>query len=336
MRRFLPLLLLVLLLASCGGGRDRFTLKGSFRHLQDGEFYVYSSDPSWSGFDTVRVEDGEFKYSHELTDTTILTVQYPNFMQMQVVAIPGGTVKIKGDANNLLTARISGNDDNDLLTQFRHSIVRKSPAEVLAMAEAFIKAHPASFASLVLLEKYFVNAERFDIEKINNLLALLHKAVPGRTLVSSLQSRFEPFARTLPGRPLPAFAATTLKGEKVSNATFRGKPLLIWLWSTWGPEQSYSVMQQHATMRPYRGRVGLLNVCLDADTADCRRLIRQDTVPGHVVCDRLSWESPLVRSFGVRRLPTPILVDAAGKVVCRDVDEATVMEKLKTLIKAAP
>lgn len=336
MKRILPLLLLVFLWASCGGGRDRFTLKGSFRHLQDGEFYVYATDASWSGFDTVRVEDGDFKYSHELADTTILTVQYPNFMQMQVVAVPGGTVKIKGDANNLLTAKISGNDDNDLLTEFRHSIVGKSSSRVLSMAEAFIKSHPASFASLALLDKYFITAEHFDIQKINELLTLLHQAVPGRTAVMSLQSRFEPFARTLQGRLLPPFAATTLKGEKVSNATFKGKPLLIWFWSTWGPEQSYPVVHQRVALRPYIGRLGLLSVCLDADSASCRRVVRQDTIAGHVVCDRLSWDSPLVHAFGVRRLPTSILVDASGKVVCRDADEETILRKLKTLYHGVP
>ena len=330
MKCFLSFLLSALLLASCGNSRGSFTLKGSFRHLQEGEFYVYSTDPSWSGFDTIHIEDGEFQFTHELVDTTILTVQYPNFMQMQVIAVPGGTVKIKGDANNLLTAKISGNEDNDLLTKFRHSIVKKSPVEVRALAEKFIKAHPASFASLVLLEKYYITDEHFDAGKINELLMLLYRATPGRTAVKSLQTRFEPFRCTQHGQPLPSFSAMTLKEEKINNSTFKDKPLLIWFWSTWGQEQSQPIIRERTDLRPYIGKLGILNICLDADTTGCKRVVKQDSVPGHVVCDRLSWNSPLILAFGVRSLPASILVDEAGKVICRDADEETILRQLQT------
>ena len=95
MKRFLLTLLkslpALILLTACGSSDRPFTLKGHFRHLQSGDFYVYSTDPTWQGFDTVHVDEGRFRYSRPITDTLVLTIQYPNFMQMQVIVAPGKT-----------------------------------------------------------------------------------------------------------------------------------------------------------------------------------------------------------------------------------------------------
>ena len=50
MKRFLLTLLkslpALILLTACGSSDRPFTLKGHFRHLQSGDFYVYSTDPT--------------------------------------------------------------------------------------------------------------------------------------------------------------------------------------------------------------------------------------------------------------------------------------------------
>ncbi|MGN0301361.1 MAG: DUF4369 domain-containing protein, partial [Anaerotardibacter sp.] len=93
MRKYFGILLLTILLISCGGQRGSVSVEGHFKNLQDGRFFVFSADPSWGTFDTIRITDGSFKFTHELYDTVLLTVQYPNFLQMPIVAIPGKTIK---------------------------------------------------------------------------------------------------------------------------------------------------------------------------------------------------------------------------------------------------
>ena len=70
---------------------------------------------------------------------------------------------------------------------------------------------------------------------------------------------------------------------------------------------------------------------LDADTAALHQTIKHDSLRGHIVCDRQEWNSPLVRSFGVRDVPSAILVDTAGTVIARDLNEEALGKELEHL-----
>lgn len=321
----------IILLAACGGGHGRVTVKGEFKNLQDGEFYLFSTDPAWGSFDTIHITDGSFEFSHDLEDTVLVVVQYPNFMQMQLVAIPGKTITIKGDANNLLTTRISGSEENELLTDFRRSTVKKSNTEVLRLAEKFIRSHPANFASQVVLEKYFVNVKDMDYTKILSLLSLMRKKVPDRMSLNMLSARLKPLCNTAKGKLLPAFSAVTMDGKKVNNATLKGKNSLITFWSTWSQELMNPVRDSRRILRPYLKDLKIVNISLDADTIQTRMYVKTDSIPGMNVCDCQSWRSPLVRVFGVRYLPSNILLNAQGRIVGRDLEESALLSELKKL-----
>ena len=47
----------------------------------------------------------------------------------------------------------------------------------------------------------------------------------------------------------------------------------------------------------------------------------------------MSWQSPLVQSFGVRNLPSTILVDKQGRILARDLELDAIKEKLQELLE---
>lgn len=335
MKRFLLTLLkslpALILLTACGSSDRPFTLKGHFRHLQSGDFYVYSTDPTWQGFDTVHVDEGRFRYSRPITDTLVLTIQYPNFMQMQVIVAPGKTTTIKGDANNLLETRIGGLEDNELLSDFRKSLGKQGIQAGQSRAEEFIRNHPASFASVALLQRYFLATRDIDYARAERLLKLMMKAAPHRTITKSLRAQLSQLAQCAPGRRLPSFSAVTEKGDSVTDKTFRGKNLVIWFWAMWSADMKYPVIHVAQYLKKHPDRLQALNICLDADTAALHQTIKHDSLRGHIVCDRQEWNSPLVRSFGVRDVPSAILVDTAGTVIARDLNEEALGKELERL-----
>ena len=326
-------LVILLFLSSCSGGGKTMTIKGTFKNLKQGQLYVFSYSPEWDAFDTIFIDNGSFAFKKEISDTTIVVLQYPNFMQTTVVAIPGKTIKIKGDANNLSRIDISGNEENELLSHFQKEIFGLSPTKKATLAESFIKKHPESYASLVLLQNHFLNQETPDWSKINRLFLLLKRHSPNRNMIHIIENQITPLLKCREGNTLPAFTATTLKKEKIQNSTFQGKWLLITIWSSWSRELYSSVGAARKAAVPYKKKLALLNICLDADTVGCNIEIKRDTLDGYNVCDCQGWASPLVRTFGVRFLPENILVDNTGKILVRNIKEEDLETELKKHIK---
>ena len=109
----------LLLLAACGPAKDRVRIEGTLSGVNDAEFYVYSEDGAFDGIDTIRISDGKFTYERKLSAPAVLTLLYPNFTQTYIVAEPGHTVKMKGDASKIGESQITGTEQNELLSDFR-------------------------------------------------------------------------------------------------------------------------------------------------------------------------------------------------------------------------
>lgn len=333
MRKYFGFLLLSILLISCGGQRGSVSVEGRFKNLQDGRFFVFSTDPSWGTFDTIRITDGSFSFTHELYDTVLLTVQYPNFLQMPIVAIPGKTIKIKGDASNLLATRISGSKENEELSDFRRSIIKKTPAEINALGEEFIRNNPSSYASMAILEKYFLANPKPNYAQLDTLFNIMMKTAPKRASLQLLYQRSRGLIKCRVGAPLPSFNAVTIDSIKISQATLKDKYSLITLWATWNGDIYASLRLQRQELRPFLKKINIVNISLDADTIETKRFIREDSIPGYHICDRMSWQSPLVQSFGVRNLPSTILVDKQGRILARDLELDAIKGKLQELLE---
>lgn len=328
MKKILSIIATLLILCSCGGGKDSLTIKGKFIHLRDGEFFVYSTHPLWSGFDTVKIAEGKFEYSCTIKDTMVLTLQFPNYMQMFVVGVPGGSISIKGDANHLLAAKINGSNDNELLTNFRSSIIGKTTDEELKLAENFIRKNPSSYASEALLKKYFLDVQNLDYKKSSDMLDSMIKTVPWRVSLRNMKSKYAGILKYRKGKAVPSFTAVTLKGDTVNNKSFQGKPYVVWFWSTWTDEMQFPISNARQKLRPWLKDIRMLNICLDADTIGMIKRMERDSVPGYVVCDRQGWLSPMVSQFGVKNLPAAMLVDEKGIVLERDMGLDALLQAL--------
>ena len=322
---------IALLVASCSGNKQSFTLFGDFKGLETGEFLCFSQSPAWNSLDTVKVMGGAFTYTCDLTDTAIIVLQYPNFMQTQIVAIPGSSVRLSGDANNMKRISLSGDDENEALSDFNSQTADKTPAQAAKEAEKFIRANPHMWASIALLDRFFLKAEHPDLDKISKLLTPMLKARPKRSVLHMIEGEVAPLLKCRVGSKLPAFKAVTIGGKPVSNADFSGKAVLVTFWSTVDNSLMAPLVNQHRLLRRLADRVSQLNICLDADTASCVRVLRADTIGGYNVCDRKSFGSPLVKTFGLGRLPANILVDQRGVVRARDIAPDNLLAELRKI-----
>lgn len=327
MKKLSLYILIICTLFGCGVSGDKFRLKGEFKGIKQGEFYLFSQTGNWDGFDTIRVEDGSFEFEHELNEATILTIQYPNFSQMTVIAEPGKEIEIKGDASNLKQTQIKGTEENEILTQFRIENNAKNPEQSTLAAEAFIKKNSQKLASEAILYQYFINTEKPDYNKINALLKQMQKSQPDNPRLQRLRYLINSFTP----KKLRTFSAKDINGQNISSNDFKGKYLLIQFWATWNPLSMDQIFRNKQIYKEHKEKFSLLSISMDGDLKRCKDAVTNDSLPGKHICDTYAFDSPLTNTLGVRFLPSNLLINAQGFIIAKDLEGDELQQKIKQL-----
>lgn len=327
-RSFTIMAIAALLLGSCGVPKNRFRLNGKFKNIRSADIFIYAEN----SYDTLHIRDGKFRYERDLREPEVLTVQYPDFSQRRLIAEPGTEAKFTTDASDLTKTRVTGTEENELLTQFYSDINGKRSDGITDEAVAFVNQHPQSLAAQVVFEDYILKDGNTDGTNTLRLLKLMLKRQPHNARLSRIAGRVTPLLSTLPGAKAPDFNVKSFKGTDLSLKTFAGKYLLISYWASWQYDSFQQIRRLKGTVKPFRGRLGLINVCLDYDIRSFRNTLTRDTLPEYNVCDKLVWDSPLARLYGVSRIPGNVLISPDGKIVARDIKDSDLGARLSKLM----
>ena len=325
-------LLMTLLLVSCGDSQKNFKIEGSFKGFNQGEFYVYSMDGSRK-LDTIGVSRGEFVYQASINEPTTLVVVFPNYSELPVFAEPGVTIKVKGDASHLKETEVKGTDTNKAMTDFRLKTSNMMPPQVLTEATKFINEQPSSPISIYLLNKYFIQTSDPDYSKIQNLVKTILAASPDNKQIAKISKQLEALQALKVGNRLPSFFASGLNGESVSSSDLNAKVNVIALWASWNYE-SVNVQNLLARLkREHATDLKVLGISIDGSVKDCRQIVERDSIKWSTVCDGRMWEMPILQKIGLTYLPDNIVVDAQGKILARTLNYQELNKKIEELIK---
>lgn len=335
--------MLALVLVSCGTRKGYFSLEGRFINLNQGEFYVYSNDGLLGGVDTVKVSGGRFALEIPCTRVGTLMLVFPNFTELPIFAESGGSVEIKGDASHLKQTEITGTDANELMTKFRLATATSSPPETASTAEHFIRDNASSPVALYLLRKYFiVPGKQETLNKAKELVSLIlaeqkssdadddknrslfdrnpadKYSNSGNAVKADKDIRMLLMASV--GNRLPAFSAKSISHGSVSSASLRGKRAIIYTWATWSYDSENMARRIEEVVNSSEGKATAIGINLCASRKECESAIERCGISSPTVCDEKMFDGDLVNRLGLRLVPGNIIVDAAGRVVARNVN----------------
>jgi len=139
---------------------------------------------------------------------------------------------------------------------------------------------------------------------------------------------------------LPEFHATTLDGKQVDPALLQGKIAVVDFWATWcGPcVEEFSALRR--IDKRYGDDVVLLGINLNESdelpVEGLREWIARQEVPGDQVHDGHSWESDLVRTFGVKEIPFNVVVGPDGEVLAVNAHGKRLEKAVKVALQSTP
>lgn len=328
--RFL-LFITIVFLSSCGMPEDRFRLEGQFKNLNQGEFYLYNFRDGTK--DTLRINDGQFVYDVEMTDTATFVLMFPNFSELPIFAQPGSLVKIMGDVSHLKETEVAGTDDNDMMTAFRLSTAELMPPEVKEKAAEYIKEHPASVSSVYLLRKYFIQSLTPDYQRSLELCKLLKEAQPSSVELVHLHQQLERLRNMRADGRLPHFSAVATNGKRVSDSLLTSKVNVIMAWASWNFDSQNAVRQLKMVYDEFPRDMSVIMVCVDAAQSEGKNIFAHDSLRWPNVCDGLMWDSPVMTQLGLTFVPDNIITDAQGNIKARSLKTTELRTKARELLE---
>lgn len=327
MGKYIKLLLLALVVVSCGTDGQHFKIDGRLLHLNQGEFYVYSPDGDLAGMDTIKVEAGRFTYELPCQRPMTLMIVFPNFTEQPVFAEPGKTVEVDGSASNLKELQVKGTADNKLMNSFREQAATASPPEQVKYAKQFIEDHPESVVGSYLVRKYFIQSANPDYATANKLLTLMLQHQQDNGYLRRMQQQINGMGRIAKGGTLPAFTARTIDGQTITNTSLAKYPMaIVCTWTIWNYQSTNILRQLDTKQKQAQGKLTVVAISLDASTADCQRWIKSNHIETPVVCDGQMIDGALFKLLEFSYLPDNIVL-RNGRIADRNLD----MDELRRL-----
>lgn len=326
------LLLLTLLISSCGVDGDHFQIEGHLLNINQSDFYVYAENGSIDGLDTIHVEGGRFAYEVPCKHPTILYLVFPNYSVVPIFAQPGKSVSIKGDASHLKEIEVKGTDDNELYTKFREQVAKASPPEAKRAAEVFVNDHPGSVVGLWLIKKYFISDAQPDYQTALRLAQKMQSKQTDQADLSRMIRQLNSMSHVGVGSVLPTFSTYDTKGRLVSSSNLSSGLAVICTWASW----SYNSMDMLRTLKQLQrqsgGRLKVVSLSVDASRSDCDESLRMDSISWPNVCDGQMFDSQPLKQLGMMGVPDNIIVKD-NHIVARNLMGSQLQDKITELLK---
>lgn len=333
-RTMAALLVTLFATAACGGGdADKAILKGNISGLAADTLYIYGTDPLYTRIDTVAVSEGKFEAELPLDTLVSLYLHFADGTLYPVFADRGDRIGLKGNADHLQALQVDGNVHNTDLTAFNKQIAAlpdAQPDTLEARAAAFIKAHPASLASIHLLDKYLVQRPHPDWKKIRATIEGMEGVLKDRAYIVKLMQWLREEGKTGVGISLPYFRLPNGEGKSVTRSQFGNKYLLVHFWASWdtASRRTHAALRKLYAAEKDNKKFAMLGISLDVDGDAWRNAVEADTLKWEQVCNRQGWENDLIKRLCITTLPTTLLVAPNGRIEARDPSDEELKRKL--------
>lgn len=133
------------------------------------------------------------------------------------------------------------------------------------------------------------------------------------------------------GKAFEHFSVRDMDGQKLESVSFKGKYLVVDFWATWSRECERELPELVRLYRAYHDK-GLELVGVSLDTKDgekkLREMIAKEGAEWHHFFDGKKWDCELAAKYGVRRIPTRVLVNPEGKIVSWNMSDRQLAQAL--------
>lgn len=305
------------------------TVHISGKAADTGSGYVYLQrfdDKVFFVVDSAKIEKGQFRISAkielpELYGLTLDKNQSPLYLFIDSERI---SVDLNPDSY-YSKSKVTGSNSQNLFNEYK-----KLNDESLKI-DSFINANPKSIVSAYVLYRNF--SYRLSPDEIDRNLGLLDPSLQQTQYANELRKLSGVLRTVEPGKQAPDFTLNDPQGKPVKLSDHKGKYLLIDFWASWcGPCRRENPNLVKAWQKYKDKGFDVFGVSLDRKKENWVKAIKDDQLTWTQVSDLKFWNSEAAKLYGVRAIPSNILLSPDGTIIAKNLTGEALHVKLEELL----
>jgi peroxiredoxin len=335
-------------------GKDGFSfeIQGQFVKGKEGSWLYLNHKWEDKYFkDSTKLEaNGQFKFKGKTKEQNMYWINNAeNLSTPLIFFVDQEKIEISGHADSLPIARVKGGKtQNDYLNYLTLSGGFQNKKN--EMGQAFSEAqNKGDQQKMMALQMEYQNLEQEEIASLYNFIKennsspvsgfVIYANFQENVNITKLEELYNNFSTTLKdskygkiasdkitklkgtsiGYPANDFTQNTPDGKPIKLSSYKGKYVLVDFWASWcGPcrQENPNVVKAYQKFKD-KG-FDILGVSLDNNKDKWLKAIEKDKLTWTHVSDLKSWENAVAVMYGVRSIPTNLLIDKNGVIIAKN------------------
>ena len=189
--------------------------------------------------------------------------------------------------------------------------IKKFISEVNALKSDNIRADLAKGTFQLISPNSTVNKEIFDF---------INKNVTDEKVKEAAKKAYDVATKLTSGSPSPKFSNyENFNGGTTSLDDFKGKVTYIDIWATWCLPCRGEIPALKELEKKFHGKdVAFVSISIDQNKDEWKEFVQSEDLKGVQLFAENAFDSQFIQDYGIRQIPTFIIVDKEGKIVNAD------------------
>ena len=368
MKKIIYLVFIAAVMAACAPKEPQFNITGKIADADSVTFILQKRvDGKTVKLDSAISLNGVFKIKGSVLYPETVTLVAKDKRKSRSFFVENAEITITGVLDSLSFAKVTGSKTQDESVAYQESmkpfsekyealeeeytvakgandeakiadIIKRNDAinaEQTAFTKEYIKSHPASYFTPMLLGNLFNSSE---IEELEMIMNVIDTNVAKTATMVSLKERLAVMKTVVIGQQAPDFTMNDVNDKPVALSSMFGKSklLLVDFWASWCKPCRLENPNVVKVWKEFNKKgFDVFGVSLDQPGAKEKwmQAIKDDKLTWTHVSDLKWWDCAAAKLYAVRSIPANFLLDETGKIIARDLRDEDLYNKVKELLE---
>lgn len=364
MKRLLTFVVIIGMFYSCNPPvKNTFTLEGTVDTTLNGWVYLQKkTEGPMTSIDSVMVEGKSFSFNGTVDYPQIYYINIEQTKSLVPFFLEPSRINMEINSTDINKTRITGSKSQaeydaylNVLDQFNFklrenysmyskaeevgdlekaahfdSIIVETDRQRSDYVKEYIRTHTASPITPYLLYRNLYN---YDLKELNEVMISLDTNLNASPYMPMLSDFLKTLKRSNIGMMYVSFMMQDTTGVFLPIVDLLGENyLLVDFWASWCAPCREENPNLVAVYNDFKDKgFDIMGVSLDREKDAWMKAIRDDKLTWHHVSDLQYWENSAARVYGIRSIPSNVLIDPNGIIIAKNLRGEALRAKLEEI-----